>query len=268
MKSQWILSTLCLLLAVALIAPAVQAQPLKVLALTKSSGFEHSVVRREKGELGFAEKILVDIGPKNGMMIVPTKDGGLIHPDVLKQFDVVFFYTTGELDQPGKKDTSPAMSTENRDELIKWVKNGGGFVGSHTCTDTFHQWNVDGVKPYIEMVGGEFATHGKQEKGYLKVMDHPITSHLSKEVLWAFPDEWYIFKNVNNTFKPLLILQTQKMEQETYTQIDPYSVCGVKNFGQGRVFTCALGHREDVWTNPDFQKLLIKGIQWSAKKLD
>ncbi|MBD3267282.1 ThuA domain-containing protein [bacterium] len=268
MKSRALLTLLCGLFVASLFAPAVHADQIKVLALTKSSGFEHSVIRRDKGELGHAEKILVEMGKENGMLVVPTKDGGLIHPAVLDQFDVVFFYTTGELDKPGKKDFSAPMSTEQRASLIEWVKNGGGFVGSHTCADTFHRWvDESGKKPYIEMVGGEFATHGKQEKGYLTVLDHPITSHLNQNEQWAFPDEWYIFKNVNNTFKPLLILETKKMEQEKYTQLEPYPVAGVKDFGKGKVFTCALGHREDVWTNPDFKKLMVKGIQWAAGEL-
>lgn len=266
MKSRCFVMMLCAVgLAAALTLPA-SAQEVKMLAITSSAGFEHSVVQREKGELGFAEKILVEIGQKNGILVVPTKDGGLINAEVLKQFDVLFFYTTGELQNAGKDGSIP-MNAERRKDIIEFVKNGGGFVGSHTCTDTFHEWAEDGQKPYIELVGGEFASHGAQETGYLKVLDHPITAHLDKNVEWALQDEWYIFKNVNNSLMPLMILQTKKMEQEQYNTLEPYSVCGVKDFGNGRVFTCALGHREDVWTSPKFQDLMVNGIKWAAKKL-
>ena len=33
--------------------------------------------------------------------------------------------------------------------------------------------------------------------------------------------------------------------------------------GNGRVWYTAMGHREDVWTNPIFQNILIGGIQWA-----
>jgi len=33
--------------------------------------------------------------------------------------------------------------------------------------------------------------------------------------------------------------------------------------GKGRVWYTALGHREDVWTNPTFQQILVGGIKWA-----
>ncbi len=234
-------------------------EPIRVLYLTKSSGFEHSVVKRENGKLGFSEKIMVEIGRENNMLVVPTKDAGLINETVLKEFDVVQFYTTGDLTKAGK-DMGTPMSPEGREALINWVKNGGGFAGMHTSADTFHGW-----EPYTKLVGGEFATHGKQEKVRMEVKSHPITNHIGDT--WELLDEWYIFKNVTHTFTPLIMLDTQSFEQEMYKKLDPYAITWIEEYGDGRVFCTGLGHREDVWTNPKFQKMLIKGIKWSAKQL-
>ena len=33
--------------------------------------------------------------------------------------------------------------------------------------------------------------------------------------------------------------------------------------GKGRVFYTSMGHREDVWTSPVFQNILIGGIAWA-----
>jgi type 1 glutamine amidotransferase len=33
---------------------------------------------------------------------------------------------------------------------------------------------------------------------------------------------------------------------------------------KGRVFYTSMGHREDVWTNPKFQQVLLGGINWAA----
>jgi type 1 glutamine amidotransferase len=235
-------------------------EPVKVLYLTKSSGFEHSVVQREKGQLAWSEKIMVELGAKNNMLVVPTKDAGLINADVLKQFDVVQFYTTGDLTQPSKDNGAP-MSAAGREALIQWIKNGGGFAGMHTSADTFHEF-----EPYLKMVGGEFATHGQQEVAKVSVVkDHPIVSHIGESM--ELQDEWYIFKNVTHTFTPLLMLETKGMKQAAYNSIDPYAITWIEENGNGRVFCTALGHREDVWTNPKFQDLLVKGIKWAAKKL-
>jgi type 1 glutamine amidotransferase len=35
-------------------------------------------------------------------------------------------------------------------------------------------------------------------------------------------------------------------------------------YGKGRVFYTSMGHREDVWTNPVFQHVLLGGINWSV----
>jgi uncharacterized protein len=280
--------TACLVFGSFLAVPAVDAgEPIKILFITKSSGFEHSVVHRENGELGFAEKVMLDIAKENGLFVVPTKDGGLLHPKMLEAFDVVMFYTTGELDRPNQKDISAAMKSEkrqplldlvkkdmstpmnpaNRQALLDWVKNGGAFVGSHTASDTFHQWvNEDGKKPYIDFVGGEFAWHHSQQKGVLSIVkDHPITSHIKSP--WVIADEWYYFKNVSGTFTPLLTIDTKQMKEDHYKNQEPYPVTWIEEYGKGRIFSSALGHREDVWTNPDFQKMLVKGIKWAAKKL-
>ncbi len=257
-----------ILIGAAFLCPAVPAEePVKVLMLSSSAGFEHSVIKRDKGALGHSEKVMLDIAPANGLLVIPTKDGGLIHPKMLAQFDVVMFYTTGDLTKAGKDGSIP-MAPESRKALLDWIKAGGGFFGSHTAADTLNHncWVEDGQQPYIDMIGGEFAWHKSQQVGKLTVKEHAITSHLGTK--WDIADEWYYFKNVNPRFKPLLIIDTKSMKEKEYTSQEPYAVSWIKRYGNGRVFSCALGHREDVWTNEKFQQMIVKGIKWAAKKLD
>ena len=69
-------------------------------------------------------------------------------------FDAVFFYTTGELplDEPAQR------------ALMDFIRDGGGFVGSHCATDTFYQWEDYGL-----MLGGYFNGHPWHEKIRVKV---------------------------------------------------------------------------------------------------
>ncbi|MEI6862357.1 MAG: ThuA domain-containing protein, partial [Verrucomicrobiota bacterium] len=38
--------------------------------------------------------------------------------------------------------------------------------------------------------------------------------------------------------------------------------------GKGRVFYTSMGHRDDVWTNPAFQSVLLGGINWATGRVD
>lgn len=274
--SSWLIDgTVALLVAVGIFFFVTESEPskelnaqnngsIRVLSLTRSAGYEHSVIRRENGKLGMAEEILLDLASKNNFQIVITKDAGMINAKQLQQFDVVHFYTTGELTTAGG-DNNPPMSADGPAALIEWVKNGGGFIGTHTTTDTFHKWEAGGDKPYLSMVGGEFRSHGKQQHAQMNVKNHPTTSHLGNT--WDLTDEYYQFQRLTNKFEPVLILNTKTMEEERYTSMDPYPITWVQEFDEGRVFNTSLGHREDVWTNPKYQELVVRGIQWAAKKL-
>ena len=42
-----------------------------------------------------------------------------------------------------------------------------------------------------------------------------------------------------------------------------YPLAWVHNYGQGRVFYTALGHRNEVWRDPRYQNMLVKAIRWA-----
>ena len=46
-------------------------------------------------------------------------------------------------------------------------------------------------------------------------------------------------------------------------QRPPYPNTWARMEGKGRVWYTALGHREDVWTNPVFQQILVGGVKWA-----
>ena len=81
-------------------ATAADAQPKKILFFTKSSGFEHSVITWKNGRPSHAEKVLTELGTKNGWEFTFSKDGSKFGKDYLGQFDAVFFYTTGASARP------------------------------------------------------------------------------------------------------------------------------------------------------------------------
>src|SRR4051794_7669165 len=69
----------------------------KVLFFSKSSNFEHAVIKRKDGKPSFVENVLSDLGPKHGIEFAFSKDGSLFSPEYLAGFDTYMFYTSGDL---------------------------------------------------------------------------------------------------------------------------------------------------------------------------
>jgi len=239
-------------------------ESLDVLFLTKSSGYEHGVVKRDNGTLSHAEKIMQKLADNHGFEVVPTKNAKKINAENLSHFDVVAFYTSGDLTKRGT-DTNPTMSESGRNALIEWIRDGGSFVGIHSASDTFKNWtNDEGEKPYVRTLGGRFKTHGAQQRATMSVKKHPTTNHLGDE--WTLKkEEFYVFAEMADDIQPLLVLQTDSMPSVKYKKMDPYPVAWYKNVGEGRVWYNGLGHRADVWTNENFQEFVVRGIRWTAR---
>lgn len=256
-------------LALVLFAAGGFADPVRILFLSKSAGFEHSVIKQKDGQPSYADKILQGLADKMGATLTCTKDASLINADNLKNYDVVMFYTTGDLTQPGT-DGQPPMSSTGLDELLAWIKAGGGFVGLHCATDTFHSEDVKPVNGYTEMICGEFKAHGRQFAGTLHHVDptHPALQGIDDG--WTKEEEWYIFKNVNTEKMHVLSLldpSSEGKKDERYA-IPSYPVIWCREYGSGRVFYNAMGHREDVWDHPMFQTCLTSAIEWAQGKGD
>jgi hypothetical protein len=45
-----------------------------------------------------------------------------------------------------------------------------------------------------------------------------------------------------------------------------HDICWTTEFGKARVFYLMLGHDHTAWENPAYPKLLLRGIQWAAKR--
>src|SRR5438874_13327134 len=92
-------------------------QKRKILMFTKSAGYEHSAIHREGGKLGFAEKVLTDLGEQNEVEVTCTKDGTVFTAENITKYDAFFFYTTGDLTTVGT-DGNPAMSVAGKAALL------------------------------------------------------------------------------------------------------------------------------------------------------
>ena len=221
-------------------APAeVQSAPKKILVITQSAGFRHQPVNRAGKDTCQAERVLAEIGKQSCVFTTVNSQNAIqsITRENLKQFDGIFFYTTGMLLPAG----------DPRDALMEFIKSGKGLVGAHSAADTFKKY--DG---YVRMINGTFAGHpwnAGGTNGFLNhESSHPTVAMLGKEFMWK--DEIYQYNNFDpNAVRVLFSLNMAKSKPQM-----PYHVpvCWVRSFGKGRVFFTNLGHNGSTWENETF----------------
>ncbi|MCI4439144.1 ThuA domain-containing protein [archaeon] len=220
----------------------------KILMLTHSAGFKHDY-------LPVAVKTIEELGAESKEFeVVATEDCSLINEENLKTISALLFATTGEL----------PMKEEQKAALIRFVKEGGGFVGVHNATDTFYKF-----PEYGEMLGGYFNGHPWTQEIVAKVEDnnHPATKHLPKS--FKVKEEVYTFKNWSrNKTHVLISLDTSSVDLSRGNRVDnDYALSWCHEYGKGRVFYTAFGHFKEIWNEEWFRKHLLGGILWSMNIL-
>lgn len=261
------------LLVAALLAPAAAAHAKKphVLFFTKASGNEHAVIKVIDGKPSHAQTILAGLGEKHGFDVTHSKDGGLFTPEGLARFDGFVFYTTGDLTTPGT-DKQPPMSPAGKQLLLDTVKAGKGFVGLHVAAATFNDTANrfadagDNADPFIKMLGGEMIFHGQQQKARVFTADPKFPGHGHVKDGFELHEEWYSLKNLARDMHVVLWLGTWSLMntgKDSVYRRPPYPLAWARMHGKGRVFYTALGHREDVWSNPLYQDMVVGGIKWA-----
>ncbi len=213
-----------------------------VLVVTVTTGFRHP-------SIPLAEEVLATMAARNHLSIDFARTEAELQQKMtriaLQRYDlIVFANTTGDLPLP------------DREAFMGWISAGHGFVGVHSASDTFH-----GYPPYLEMLGGEFDTHGDQSTVILEVIDddHPSTRELAS-TLTVF-EEIYQFKRFDLSRVRLLIA----LDRHPNTgESGLFPISWARSHGRGRVFYTALGRREDVWLAPWFQQHLEGALLWAG----
>jgi len=250
---------------------AAEGKKQKVLYFTQSAGFEHSVVHREGDQLSHSERVLTEMGKRAGFEVECTKDGRVFDGD-LATYDVIAFYTSGDLTRPNKQQTPP-MTPQGKQKLLDAIAAGKGFVAFHAATDSFHSQGARDeiqteVDPYIAMLGGEFLTHGAQQEASLVITSRfPGAGNLGCAEGISFTEEWYASKNFAKDLHVILVQETKYMKGECYQRPD-FPSTWARMHGKGRVYYTSLGHREDVWINPFFQTIVLGGFAWTLGNVD
>ncbi len=213
-------------------------QPVRsVLVLTQTLGFHHASIPS-------AIDALRRVAARDGryrVLFLPT--ASRLTPTALKgAAAVVFLLTTGEL----------PLSPSEKQALVAFVNDGGGLVGFHSATDTFHHW-----PGYIRLIGAEFSHHPLPSTQRLVVEDRGNPATRALPASFMIHEEFYVFKHDPRPHVHVLV------RLDTHGGPDrPLVWC--RRSGRGRVFYDALGHFLQTWSDPRQLTLVSGGIAWAA----
>lgn len=244
----------------------------RLLVFTRSAGFQHDVVKINKGTC-LVHDTMKSLADKNGFEVECTKDGRVFEPETLSKFDAFFFYTTGDLTAEKSEDGMPPMPRSGKMALLNAIAGGKGFMGSHCAADTFHSTGdirkaqeVTEIDPYIRMLGGEFISHGPQQPALMRVTgkDFPGMKGVDD---FTLNEEWYSLKNHSKDLHVVMVQDTKGMNGVDYER-PAYPATWARMHGKGRVFYTSMGHREDIWANPMFQNLIVGATNWTTGNIN
>ena len=229
------------------VAPPPAAAPLRVLYFTLSAGYRHEVIPE-------SERVLRTLGDRSGRFrVTVSQDPARLTAQGLAGYDVLVFYTTGEL----------PIDAAQKQALLAFVTGGKGFVGVHSASDTFYSW-----PEYGRLLGGYFDGHPWHQPVTVRTEDrtHPATRHLPPA--FDLHDEIYQFKDwARGDVHVLLGLDPASVDLQAagvHRTDRDFALAWTRHHGDGRVFYTALGHRPDVWRDARFQRMLVEAIAWAG----
>ncbi|HEY9486718.1 MAG TPA: ThuA domain-containing protein, partial [Chryseosolibacter sp.] len=212
----------------------------KVLVFSKTAGFKHQSI--PKGIVA-----LQKLGHEHGFEVDTTKNAAYFHEDSLKRYSaVVFLNTTGNV-----------LDYRQEAAFERYIQAGGGFVGIHAATDTEYDWRW-----YGKLVGAYFQSHPKTQsaKFIIKDKNFPATEFFT-DTVWQRTDELYNFKLLNPDVNVLITVDESSYEGGSNGAHHPMS--WYHEYDGGRAFYTELGHTDESYSEENYLKHLLGGIQYA-----
>jgi len=221
---------------------------LAVLVFSKTAAYRHEAIPD-------GIRAIEELGGELGWTVSATEDAGVFSDEGLARFDaVIFLLTTGDV-----------LDSEQQAAFERFMKNGKGYVGIHSASDTEYDWPF-----YGSLVGAYFRSHPQipqfQQATYrIEDREHPATRHLPPS--WVRTDEHYSFReNPRGKVQVLVSLDEKSYEPGDGAMGDHPIVWCRELEGGGRSFYTALGHTKESYSDPLFRKHLASAIAWAARR--
>jgi type 1 glutamine amidotransferase len=221
--------------------PSGDAPAFAALLFTKTAGFRHESIPA-------GVQAIKSLGAKHHFHVEASEDATVFTDANLGQYQVVIFlHTTGDILEPDQQQV-----------FERFIRNGGGFVGLHSATDTEYDWSW-----YGRLVGTYFDNHPAIQRATMTVVDSTHVSTKQLPATWIRIDEWYNFRDDPSPNVNVLI----KIDETTYAgggmgENHPISWC--HQYDGGRAWYTAMGHTVESYSEPLFLIHVLGGIMWAA----
>ena len=155
--------------------------------------------------------------------------------------------------------TMGTITKEQEQGLIRAVESGVGLAGWHGgMADSFRQ-NIN----YQFMVGGQWVAHPGNIIDYeVNIIDHddPITAGI--EDFGMHSEQYYMHVDPSNE---VLATTTFSGEYVPWISGNVVPVVWKRQWGEGRVFYCSLGHVAKDFDVPEAREIVKRGMLWASR---
>jgi type 1 glutamine amidotransferase len=228
-----------------------------VLLFGKMTGF------RDGPSVAGAETMVRDLVKRNGWALAETLKGGAINAVTLAQFDVIVWNNI----------SGDVLTLTQREALKTWMEHGGGFVAMHgSGGDPIYWWDW-----YVDkLIGARFNSHPMAPQFQeARVNIEPTKSGIGNGLGtgWVAKDEWYSFKQ-SARLSGAHVIAT--LDEKTYSPIGRFKqdlrmgsdhpIAWTRCVGNGRSYYSAIGHRPEMYVEPNNVRLMEQAISWAAGK--
>ena len=213
--------------------------------------------------------VLLDFLGKNGHEVQMSEDASILTTDAMKEFDALVFNTRREFD--AASDTDMTLTENERIALSQYVGGGHGFVCIHISGCRPRDWHE-----YHDITGGGWISGESYHPPYgqftVNVSDsnHPCAEGISDFVT---NDELYMniaTKSGNDVFLTASAEDGTHAwgpdRAPTFMPGGAYDLAWTRSYGNGKVFKTTLGHNGLSFQTPQFQRLVLNGVNWATDK--
>jgi type 1 glutamine amidotransferase len=216
----------------------------RVLVFSRTLGFRHDSIAA-----GIAA--IQKLGMEQGFAVDQSEDPAQFNDATLADYDVVIWLST----------TADVLDDGQQSAFQRYIEAGGGWVGVHAAADTEYDWPW-----YGQLLGNNawFRIHPMIQTAQVDVeqADHPATAHLPAR--FALEDEWYNFRANPRSAVNVLLRLDETSYQPGDGAMGDHPIAWYHEFDGGRAFYTALGHRIELYTDPQYTQHLLGGIRWAA----
>lgn len=169
-----------------------------------------------------------------------------LNPTNLAKYDGVLLYANWD-----------TISKPQERSLVDYIASGKGFIPVHCASYCFR--NSDEL---VKIMGGQFWRHTWDTiRPIWTNPNHPAIMGVRQ---FKTLDETYLHSKLQ---PDNLVLTEREIQPDQYkdkpnTKTEPYT--WVRTHGKGRIFYTAYGHDDRTWSQPEFMKMLEKGIRWAV----